>query len=428
VRSCIGSVLLIVGGDAGVESRPQRFGPGKKPSVNMRGKPEFIAAFFPPNESLRPMPRRELLTPAERVELFAFPADEGELIRLATLSKSDLAFIRQHRGLPNRLGVAVQMVYLRHPGRALGIRETPHARVLELVASQLDLAPADWDAYAVRSATRREHLAELSALLGMEAFGRAHHQEMIEHVLPAAVQTTQGMPLAQAVIGELRRRRIELPPMATLERLCAVAATRAQRQIHQLLVAPLSPQQRDAIDKVLELREGSSASTLAWLRQSPGKPSAKSVLAHIERLTAIRDLGLPPDIGRDVPLSRVSRIAREGAQIAVYQIQEYETERRHATMVAILVDTAATITDEILNLHDRLIGSFFTKDKNRYERRFADDGKALNEKVRLYAQVGSGFCRVKEFSPENARIREAETLMKQGSHRSSKTRFWRKIP
>jgi hypothetical protein len=103
------------------------------------------------------------------------------------------------------------MVYLRHPGRALGIRETPHARVLELVASQLDLVPADWDAYAVRSETRREHLAELSALLGMEAFDRAHHREMIEHVLPVAVQTTQGMPLAQAVIGELRRRRIELP-------------------------------------------------------------------------------------------------------------------------------------------------------------------------------------------------------------------------
>jgi Domain of unknown function (DUF4158) len=170
----------------------------------------------------------------------------------------------------------------------------PHARVLELVAAQLDLAPVGWDAYAVRSATRREHLAELSALLGMEPFDRAHHHEMIEHVLPVAVQTTRGMPLAQAFIGELRRRRIELPPMATLERLCAVAATRAQRQIHQLLVAPLSPQQRDAIDKVLDLHEGSSASTLAWLRQSPGKPSAKSVLAHIERLTAIRNIGLSP--------------------------------------------------------------------------------------------------------------------------------------
>jgi TnpA family transposase len=81
------------------------------------------------------------------------------LIRLATLSKSDLAFVRQHRGIPNRLGVAVQMVYLRHPGRALGVREPPHAPVLELVASQLDLTPIDWDAYAARGAARREHLA-----------------------------------------------------------------------------------------------------------------------------------------------------------------------------------------------------------------------------------------------------------------------------
>jgi hypothetical protein len=80
----------------------------------------------------------------------------------------------------------------------------------------------------------------------------------------------------------------------------------------------------------------------------------------------------------------------------VYQIEEYEVERRHATMVAILIDTAATITDEILNLHDRLIGPFFTKDKNRYERRFVDDGNTLNEKVLLYAQVGSALIGAKE--------------------------------
>ncbi len=89
-----------------------------------------------------------------------------------------------------------------------------------------------------------------------------------------------------------------------------------------------------------ESREG-----LAWLRKSPGKPSARAALAHIERLGTIRDLGLPPDIGRNVRQNRLLRIAREGAYSAVYQIQEYETERRHATLVAILIDTAATLTD-----------------------------------------------------------------------------------
>lgn len=35
------------------------------------------------------MPRRELLMPAQRFQLFAFPDDESELIRRATQSKED---------------------------------------------------------------------------------------------------------------------------------------------------------------------------------------------------------------------------------------------------------------------------------------------------------------------------------------------------
>ncbi len=65
------------------------------------------------------MPRRELLTSSERLELLTFPTDEGELIRLYTLTKADMAFARQHRGNHNRLGIAVLMSYVRYPGRVL---------------------------------------------------------------------------------------------------------------------------------------------------------------------------------------------------------------------------------------------------------------------------------------------------------------------
>jgi hypothetical protein len=65
------------------------------------------------------MPRRELLTPTERLQLLAFPEDAGELIRVLTLSKADIAFVQQHRGDHNRFGIAVLMAYLRYPGRTL---------------------------------------------------------------------------------------------------------------------------------------------------------------------------------------------------------------------------------------------------------------------------------------------------------------------
>jgi hypothetical protein len=51
---------------------------------------------------------------------------------------------------------------------------------------------------------------------------------------------------------------------------------------------------------------------------------------------------------------------------------------------------------KILDLNDRLIGSFFTKAKNKYERAFAEQGKAINDKVRLYAKVGAALVSARE--------------------------------
>ena len=118
------------------------------------------------------MPRRELLTPAQRSELIAFPTDEGELIRRYTFSKTDLAFIRQHRGDQNRLGVAVQMAYLLYPSRVLAQDERPHPPLLGMIAAQLRLSPSIWDLYAARDQTRREHLQELIERLKLSQFDR----------------------------------------------------------------------------------------------------------------------------------------------------------------------------------------------------------------------------------------------------------------
>ncbi|WP_233874710.1 Tn3 family transposase [Paraburkholderia adhaesiva] len=342
------------------------------------------------------MPRRELLTAAQRFELLAFPDDESALIRLATLSKEDSAFIRQHRGDHNRLGLAVLMVYLRYPGRVLGPNEQPHARILGIIAAQLRVTSAVWDLYARRDETRREHLQELLARTGLVQFTRGHYRELAALLLPVAMQTTQGIVLARAAVEALRRQRVLLPPVAALEKLCAAVATRAQRDVYRLLTRALTDGQRTALDALLLPYSERPVSRLAWLRQSPGDPSARAVLAHIERLRAIREIGLPPDIGHSIHQNRLLQLAREGGQTAVYQIEEYETDRRHATLIAILLDTSASLTDETINLHDRLIGSFFTKAKHKYEKRFAADGKAVNEKVRLYAKVGAALIAAKE--------------------------------
>ncbi len=74
------------------------------------------------------MPRRSLLTPAERASLLAFPTTDDELIRHYTFSEFDLASIRQRRGNHNRLGFAVQLCYgLRAAIDAVAGVRTPRA-------------------------------------------------------------------------------------------------------------------------------------------------------------------------------------------------------------------------------------------------------------------------------------------------------------
>ncbi len=342
------------------------------------------------------MPRRELLTSAQRIELVAPPSDEGELIRRYTLSKADIAFVRQHRGDQNRLGVAVQMAYLWYPSRALARDERPYPPLLGMLAAQLNLSPSMWDVYAERDQTRREHLQEIIERLQLVQFSRTFYRAIADWLSPIAMQTTNGMALAQAVVDELRKQHIIVPSAAAIERLCAEVSTRAQRQVFKLLTATLTDTQRMALDQLLERKQDRPVTTLAWLRQSPGAPSAKAVLHHIARLKAIRALGLPADIGRTVHQNRLLRLVREGAQTAAFQIADYEIDRRHAMLVAIVIDTAATLTDEILDLHDRLIGSFFTKAKHKYEKTFAASGKSVNDKVRMLAKVGTALIDAKK--------------------------------
>lgn len=74
------------------------------------------------------MARRQRLSEAQIAELFDPPAEQRELVRHFTLSLADIAAVLRCRGDGNRLGYALMLCYLRHPGRALRVGERPAAR------------------------------------------------------------------------------------------------------------------------------------------------------------------------------------------------------------------------------------------------------------------------------------------------------------
>lgn len=318
------------------------------------------------------MPRRSILSAAERESLLALPDSKDDLIRHYTFNDTDISIIRQRRGPANRLGFAVQLCYLRFPGVILGVDELPFPPLLKLVADQLKVGVESWNEYGQREQTRREHLSEL------------------------AMQTDKGIVLASALIGHLRRQSVILPALNAVERASAEAITRANRRIYDALAEPLADAHRRRLDDLLKRRDNGKTTWLAWLRQSPAKPNSRHMLEHIERLKAWQALDLPTGIERLVHQNRLLKIAREGGQMTPADLAKFEPQRRYATLVALATEGMATVTDEIIDLHDRILGKLFNAAKNKHQQQFQASGKAINAKVRLYGRIGQALIDAKQ--------------------------------
>src|SRR5271163_2671979 len=85
------------------------------------------------------MMRRQQLTETQIAALFEPSMEQRDLVRHYTLTETDLAMIRRCRGDHSRLGYALMLCYLRHPGRPLRTNERPPAVLVLFVAEQIDV-------------------------------------------------------------------------------------------------------------------------------------------------------------------------------------------------------------------------------------------------------------------------------------------------
>jgi hypothetical protein len=335
--------------------------------------------------------RHQRLNEAQIAALFDPPTEQRELVRHYTLSESDLTAIKRCRGDHNRLGHALMRCYLRYPGRAMRIGERPAAALLAFVAEQIDVLPESIDTYITEERNRQRHAIECQEQLGLRPFGKRLATELTGALLPQAIENDRLSHLAELVMRNCRERRIVVPSPAALERLCADLRHHARREAHRRLTNGLSAEQRKRLDALTQRREAGGQTWLTWLRQMPEDARPAAMLGVLERLEKVRGIGIEPDRGHLVHQARLAQLAREAGRSTVQHVADYERQRRHATLVAISVDLSASLTDQAIDLFDRMVGAMFRKAEGRHARAFQADARAINDKVRLFARVGAAL-------------------------------------
>ncbi|RAM50960.1 MAG: hypothetical protein C6Y22_13975 [Hapalosiphonaceae cyanobacterium JJU2] len=286
------------------------------------------------------MPTRELLSDIQRIQFTQIPVDisNRDIVRYYTFNIDDLKVINSRRRVHNRLGMAVQLCYLRFPGRVWELGEkVPHS-ILSYVAEQLSVKPKFFKNYAVRDTTRREHLAELQKVLGYDSMSMSHYKRLSKWLMKLAFNTDKGIALVEALIAEMRRNKIIIPAMSTVERLAWETRRRAQNQFYLSLTKHLTTIQKKELDGLLVINLEKNRTPLVWLRQPPGVANPKNFLKILDKFEFIRDLNLDRSCLTKVHHNRLVQLTRIGVKTTPAHIARLDDLRRYATLVAFLLE------------------------------------------------------------------------------------------
>lgn len=115
------------------------------------------------------------------------------------------------------------------------------------------------------------------------------------------------------------------------------------------------------------------------------------MLQHLDRLSSIESLALPEGIDRTIHQNRLLKLAREGRKMSSRDLTRFSAARRHAILVCVLEEARATLTDEVIELHERMLNSLFSKAKRTQAERLQQTGKLIQSKLRQYIDVGQAL-------------------------------------
>ncbi len=132
-------------------------------------------------------------------------------MRRCTLGPKDLAALASKRADHNRLGYALLLSAMCHPGRVLDVGKVPPASMVAYVARQIGTHPAALRSYPARVQTRREQIADLMRHHGFGAFGRAEAARFLSWLTPIEQLNRKASHLVSMLVEEVRRQRVLLP-------------------------------------------------------------------------------------------------------------------------------------------------------------------------------------------------------------------------
>lgn len=225
-----------------------------------------------------------------------FPAglEEAEVDVFFTLAEAELEAVTRHRKPPNRLGIAIQIGYMRMTGMGLNSVEMIPQIVLSHVADQLGQPPphlASIRALYRRRRTLHDHQEAARAVLDLRVLTEHARRQLKVHLRKVVTTRIGRMQLVLEARGWLAHNRYQQVGERGLLDLAREVRGRFEAGLREQLTKVASDDLSGRWAKELGSEHAPGVSKLEWLRAGPRSKRPKGLADHLAKLRFLKELG-----------------------------------------------------------------------------------------------------------------------------------------
>ncbi|WP_406131433.1 DUF4158 domain-containing protein [Streptomyces sp. NBC_00989] len=280
-----------------------------------------------------------------------------------TLLKDERALVSGKRGA-TRLGFAVLLKFYTRYGRFPRNRAELPGAVVEFVARQVQVPASELESYDWTGRTVEYHRAQIREHLGFRECSVADAEKLTaylaEHVAHKERRPEQ---VRVELLARCRTESIEPPAPGRCDRIVAAALRAAEESLTALISSRLTA---ESIERIVALAAGADQDdagpagggaesegappVLAKVKEAPGNVSLETMLTEIDKLLAVRAIGLPPDLFIDVAPKVVAAWRARAAVESPSPLRTHPVPLRVTLLAALPHEREREITDTLVEL------------------------------------------------------------------------------
>nr|WP_232446514.1 DUF4158 domain-containing protein [Burkholderia ubonensis] len=311
-----------------------------------------------------------------------------ELKAAFTPSTAEIRFVRrQSRQEATAVLIMVQLKLLQRLGYFPMLGDVPPVIIdhIQTAMRVRTLSRATIARYDV-SGTRNRHQKVLRVWLDIRAFDAGETAWLAELAAQEARTKVELPDIVNVLIEELVRRRYELPPLATLQRIATQARNTLNEAIYGAITGALDATLTERIDALLVVKAGKSG----WdeLKQEPKRPAARAIARFLKHINEIRKLaeGLPapPAI---LSVSKRAQLVTEARALDVAELRSLKASKRHALAVLFIQAQLQKALDDVAEIFIKVVRKFESYAKVRLQKYQLEHADALEGLVGQFRDV-----------------------------------------